>query len=188
MTNHPIFAAILAIAIPMIASGEYILQVALTDGETPMVRTDGTVVSTVSEWSEDKYGIGVRVGVDGLGPVAWCVPVADPDYSDSVLSSGDGFWMNRAVQFSMPDSASVEDTVVMELGYYDEDWSFHGSAYATGTFADLMPHMYERGTILPPVTDWEPPVFTVYGSVPEPAATGLFLLGAAILFMGRQTW
>ena len=161
----------------------YIIQIAILGNEL-LKDSSGNTVSTVADWSSDKYAIGIQVGVDEGGSIRWCDPTFDNEgYTDVILNSDD-FWMNQTLQFQLGHPGDSQ-AVVVELGYYDEDYNFFGIASASDTFGGLSGHRYQQGDIGPPHGDWQPSPFTLY-AVPEPSTAILALLGVTLLFHRRK--
>ena len=161
----------------------YILQISILGTELIQDRS-GNVISTVSAWSSGKE-IGIQVGVNEGGSIRWCDPTFDNEgYTDVPLCGGDDFWMNRGLQFQLGHPGDSQ-AVVVELGYYDEDYNFFAIASASDLFGNLGRYTYDQGTTDHPSMDWQPSPFTLY-AVPEPSTAILALLGTCLLLKRRK--
>ena len=119
----------------------------------------------------------------------------EEDFPVTCLKDEDGEYPmgEYSSQFDMGDDPKNSMMVIFELGYVadwdDESSPFIALATAQSTYGQLdsEKHIYQAGTLLPPVeTNWMPTIFYADTPIPEPSIAILAIFGICAMLLKRK--
>ena len=162
--------------------------------------------SSFSGWDDDYNCFAARVAVFGGGmPEPGILPLRyDGSWEDGELGSdiyydnGSGYWGSIYNQSRIPDEATIETLMQMEIGHlsWDDDYNYMWQTIAWSdalTLDEIHRETYIPGTIDPPKESWGgwmPTKFYTINPyvppVPEPSSLLLALIGSSLLMLKRK--
>lgn len=167
--------------------------------------------SGVSGWDDDYNCFAVRVSAFGGGmsepgilpiwteawedePAGW----ADGELGVDIMDDIGGHWGSIYNQSRIPDEATMETLMQMEIGHlsWDDDYNYMWQTIAWSdalTLDEIHKETYIPGTIDPPKESWGgwmPEEFYTINPfippVPEPSSLFLALIGSSLLMLKRK--